>query len=235
MMEQDGAGRASDALVAAIEGRIRSGILKDGAPLPSERELMEEFGISRTVVREAVRTLSSKGVVEARPRYRPVVRKLGFDTAVDMVGDIIGQLLNQPGGVKNFFDTRTLIEAALVRGAALSAQKDDIVELKRALEANAAAIEDSELFYETDMAFHEVLFRITGNPVLPAMHRAYNTWLKPQWSQMPRLPERNRKNYLAHKAIFDAILMRDPDAAEAALRSHLEDAWTQVRETFGDI
>jgi DNA-binding GntR family transcriptional regulator len=52
---------------------------------------------------------------------------------------------------------------------------------------------------------------------------------------MPRLAERNQDNFRAHTTIFEAILMRDPDAAEAAMKLHLNAAWKQVRETFGDI
>lgn len=104
--------------------------------------------------------------------------------------------------------------------------------MKDALAANEAAIPDSDLFYETDTAFHGVLYQIARNPVLPAIHSAYVTWLSPQWSQMPRLPKRNRENYEAHKRIFDAILLRDPDLAEQELRAHLNSAWLQVCRTF---
>lgn len=235
MAPQDESGRAADQVVRSIAERIRSGALADGQPLPPERDLMEEYAISRTVVREAVRTLSSRGLIEALPRHRPVVRKPGFDAAIDAVGSIVSHLLGEPGGVKNLFDTRIMVEAALVRQAAQQATKDDIAALKTALEANGAAILDSEEFYRTDNAFHGVLYQIPQNPVLPAIHRAYTTWLAPQWSRMPRLPERNRTNLGAHRAIYDAILMRDPDAAEARLRDHLATAWAQVRETFGDV
>lgn len=235
MSLHNGTGRAADPIVSAIEGRIRAGQFKDGEPLPSERELMEEFGSSRTVVREAVRVLASKGVIEARPRYRPVVRAPGFDTALDVMSSVVTHLLSQPGGVKNLFDTRVMIESALVREAAIKADKNDMAALKSALDANGAAIEDSDLFYQTDMDFHAVLYVIPSNPVLTALHKAYVNWLRPKWSQMPRLPERNRENHLAHKAIFEAIQMRDPDAAERALRAHLGDAWDQVRKSFGNI
>ena len=89
------------------------------------------------------------------------------------------------------------------------------------------------MFYLTDRAFHAVLYDIPRNPVLPAIHKAYVTWLAPQWSRMPRLPERNKANFEAHARIFEGILMRDPDAAEQALRAHLEQAWDQVCATFG--
>lgn len=227
-------GRAADAVVRQLSAKIQSGEYSDGDPLPPERLLMEEFGISRTVVREAVQSLSKQGLLEARPRHRPIVRKPGYDAAISAMESVVSHLLNNAGGVKNLFDTRILVEAALVRQAAREAQRDDIAALKAALEENEAAIDDSELFYRTDRAFHALLYEIPRNPVLPALHKAYVTWLAPQWSRMPRLPERNRENHAAHVRIFDGILMRDPDAAEAALRAHLETAWEQVCETFGE-
>ncbi|WP_299665758.1 FCD domain-containing protein [uncultured Ruegeria sp.] len=235
MTEQEEAGRAADQVVREIENRVHSGHLADGEPLPPERNLMEEFGISRTVVREAVRVLSSRGLIEARPRHRPVVRKPSFDTAVDAISGIVTHLLTEPGGVKNLFDSRVMIEVSLARQAAILASKDDMANLRAALDANGSAVDDSQLFYATDMAFHRVLYEIPQNPVLPAIQKAFVAWLEPQWSQMPRLPDRNRENYHAHSFILEGIMMRDPDAAEAAMSAHLKDAWNQVSSTFEDL
>lgn len=235
MDTQNATGRAADIVVQTIEERIHAGQLQDGHPLPPERVLMTEFNISRTVAREAIRLLSSRGLVVAEPRHRPVVRKPGFDAAVVAVGGIVTHLLNQQEGVKNLFDIRVLVELSLVRQGAGEATKNDIAALNNALAANEQAIDDSETFYQTDTAFHAVLYQIPNNPVLPTIHRAFTTWLAPHWSKMPRMPERNKANFIAHKTIYDAILMRDPDAAEAAMRVHLENAWSQVHQTFGDI
>lgn len=227
--------RAADHLVSVFEDQIRSGDLAEGDMLPPEREIVQAYGVSRTVVREAVLALSNKGLVEARPRYRPVVVKPGADAALTVVESIVGQLLGQPGGVRNLFDLRIMMEAALVREAALQATRDHIQQLKDALAANKAAIDNSEAFFRTDTAFHGVLFQIPHNPVLPSIHRAYTTWLAPQWTQMPRMPQRNQRNYEAHKRIYEAILHRDPDLAETELRSHLAAAWEQVSMTFKDL
>lgn len=228
-------GRAADDLFRTFEDLINTGALTDGQPLPPEREIVQTYGVSRTVVREAVLALSNKGLVEARPRFRPIVRKPTFDTAFETVENVVGHLLKQPHGVKNLFDTRIMIEAGLVREAALEADKTDIAALKEALARNGEATEDSELFYRTDMAFHAALYEVPRNPVLPAIHKAYTSWLAPHWSQMPRKPTRNRENHTAHTAIFDAILQRDPDAAESALKAHLQEAWIQVRASFSDL
>jgi len=228
------AARAADAVVARIESRIISGELVDGAFLPAERELMAEYGISRTVAREAVARLASRGLIEARHRYRPVVRRPGYDAALSAVNGVVSHLLNQNSGVKNLYDMRVFLEAALVRNAALHARKDDIAALRSALADNEAAIPDSQLFYVTDVAFHAVVYDISRNPVFPAVHRAFTLWLSPHWQRMLRSPERNRVNYLSHRSIFEAIVDRDPDAAERALQNHLGAAWEYVRGTFDE-
>jgi DNA-binding FadR family transcriptional regulator len=226
------AGRAADAIVARLEACIASGELADGAFLPVERELMAEYGASRTVVREAIARLASRGLLEVRPRYRPVVRRPGVDAALSAVSGVVGHLMAQAGGVKNLYDTRVFLEAALVRHASLHARKDDMIALRRALDANERAIPDSQTFYTTDVAFHAVLYEVPGNPVFPAIHRAFTAWLAPHWEKMLRSPERNRINFLSHREIWSAIAERDPDAAERALESHLSAAWEYVRGTF---
>ena len=224
--------RAADAVVRTLEARIVSGELPNGGPLPSERDLIDSFGVSRTVIREAVASIANRGLVESRPRCRPIVRRPGYEAALAAASGVIGHLLGQPEGVKNLYDTRIFLESALVRHAALHARKDDIVALGEALAANEAAIADSARFYATDMAFHAILYRIPRNPIFPAINIAFTGWLAPHWVKMPRAPERNRVNYLRHADVFNAIRDRDPDAAEAALTRHLHAAWEFVRGTF---
>ena len=225
--------RASDVVVDQIQRQILSGALENDTLLPSERDLMEQFSTSRTVIREAVATLASRGLLEAKPRFRPIVRKPSYDTALNSVGSIVQLMLQQKGGVESLFASRVFVERGLVRDAAISADREDISALKEALAVNKNSIADSDAFFETDMAFHGVLYGIPRNPIFPAIHIAYCSWLKPHWGQMLRSPERNEVNYASHLAIYTAILERDPDAAEEALEAHLGTAWEHVRETFG--
>src|SRR5437899_12964505 len=95
--EQSGltvAARAADVMVASIETAIISGKLGDGSFLPAERELMTEYGVGRGVVREAIARLASRGLVEARPRFRPVARRPGLDAALGALEGIVGHLLS---------------------------------------------------------------------------------------------------------------------------------------------
>ena len=226
------AGRAADNLFRIFAARIESGDLKEGQALPPEREIVETYGVSRTVAREAVQALANRGLVEARPRYRPIVRRPSYEAAIETAETVVSQLLSAPGGVRNLFETRVLIEAGLVRQAARSATPAQIALLGRALAANKSAIADSEWFYDSDFEFHRIFYEISENPVLLAVHKAFVQWLSPHWTQMADLEDRNASNYAAHALIFNAIREGDADAAEAALRAHLAEAWAQVRDTF---
>lgn len=224
--------RASTPIIRELERLIFTGELADGAALPAERDLMLRFGASRAVVREAINALSHRGLIEQRPRFRPLVRKPGVESAFTAIGSIVEHLLGDQQGVRNLYETRRFVERLLVREAALRARKDDIDALRAALAENAAAIDDSDAFYRTDTAFHGVLYQLPRNPIFPAVHAAYTSWLAPQWRRMPRSPERNAMNYRAHAEIVERIVERDADGAELALERHLDAAWEYVRVTF---
>lgn len=226
--------RAADAIIEQLEQQIISGALPNGSTLPAERDLMRQYLASRTVVREAITALSSRGLIENRPRFRPVVRKPDFQNMLNAIDSSMKHLLSQNAGVKNLYESRIFVERMLVRDAATSARKSDVENLTIALSNNKKAIKNSPEFYATDMAFHAVLYRIPDNPIFPALHNSYTTWLEPIWMKMPRSTERNLMNYLSHEAIYDAILARDPNNAEAALVRHLNAAWEYVRVTFDD-
>jgi DNA-binding FadR family transcriptional regulator len=225
-------GRASDKLAEELAMRITSGDIEEGGRLPPERDLMQRYGVSRTVVREAITSLANRGLLHTRPGFRPVVTKPDYDRALDTIGQFVRHLLHDEAGVRNLFDTRVFIESGLARAAAREARKEDIEELGAALERNRMAVGNSETFYATDVAFHALLYRIPRNPIYPVLHKAYVEWLVRHWSDMPRAADIDRLNFAGHAAVFQAIVDRDPDAAEQAMKRHLEVAWELVRSTF---
>lgn len=228
------AGRRSDAVAAELVHMIQSGTLQEGERLPAERDLMQRYGVSRAAVREAIISLANRGLIETRLGHRPIVRRPDYEIAIDRVGNLVGHLVVDKKGVWNLFETRIFIETALVRWAAKNARRDDIEELRAALDANREAIGISPDFVETDTAFHAVLYRIPGNPIYPAVHKAYVEWLTQHWRSMTRSADIDQMNHAGHQAIFDAIALRDPDTAEEAMRRHLVAAWEFVRSTFSN-
>jgi len=229
MKRTDSPARAADSIVQSLEQQIRSGALPDGEPLPAERALMAVHQTSRTVVREAITTLTSRGLIENRPRFRPIVRKPGLGAFIESTRSVTEHLFEQASGVRQLYETRIFIERQLVRDAATHARKEDIKALSVALANNEAHIHDDKGFYRTDMEFHAVLYDIPKNPIFTALHEAYREWLDTHWAKMIRSPERNYVNYRCHAEIYNAIVERDPDAAEIAMSTHLNSAWEYLR------
>ncbi|MBQ0819815.1 FCD domain-containing protein [Microvirga terrae] len=232
LLGKDPIGRRSDAVAEALARMIQSGTLQVGDRLPAERDLMHRYGVSRSAVREAIVSLANRGLVVTRLGHRPIVRKPDYEIAIDKVGNLVGHLVVERNGVWNLFESRIFLEAALARWAASHARRDDLEELRAALEANRQAIGHPLQFDATDAEFHAVLYRMPGNPIYPAVHKAYVEWLVQHWRSMKRGADIDQMNYAGHEAIFDAIAARDPDGAEEALRRHLVAAWEFVRSTF---
>lgn len=221
--------RLADTLSDELAGMIVRGEIAEGQRLPTERELMRRFGVSRTAVREAIAALSNRGLATTKFGHRPIARKPNYEMALDRLGSLIAHLVADRQGMEELFESRVFVEAGLVRWAARHARRQDIEELAAALEANRAAIGQWRAFYETDIAFHAVLYRMPGNSIYPAVHKAYVEWLMQHWRWMKTSAELDRMNHAGHRSIFEAIAARDPDAAEEALRRHLAAAWELIR------
>jgi GntR family transcriptional regulator, sialic acid-inducible nan operon repressor len=227
-----GSERLADTLSDALAQKILSGEIAEGERLPSERELMRRFGVSRTAVREAIAALSNRGLASTRLGHRPIARKPNYELAVDRLGHLISHLVADRQGTAELFESRVFVEAGLVRHAARHASRRDIDELSEALAANRAAIGDWSRFYETDIRFHAILYRLPGNSIYPAVHKAYVDWLMQHWRSIKTSAELDRMNYAGHLSILEAIMARDADGAEEALRRHLSAAWELIRSAI---
>lgn len=223
-----------DILADRLAAMIISGEFPDGTRLPAERSLMQRFGVGRNAVREAITRLAQRGLLITRPGFRPVVRKPDYRAALSALDGLAQHLLARADDVRSLFESRIFFEAALVRHVAMHAKPADIAALDAALLANRVAIGTPD-FYRTDAEFHHLFYRIPGNPIYPAVHGAYTQWLTGIWETLPGALEFDRINHTGHLSIFDAIVARDADAAEAALRRHLEFAWELVRDSVASM
>jgi GntR family transcriptional regulator, sialic acid-inducible nan operon repressor len=209
---------------ARLEARIIDKTYDVGDLLPSERDLMREFGVGRPAIREALAHLRNMGLVELRSGERAQVIRPTPEVVVDALSGVAKHMLIAPDGVRNFQNARLFFEVGLARHAASHASGEDVEQLRLALEINQAALSDLARFEKTDVAFHYVLAVIPRNPIFPAIHAAIAEWLVQQ--RHITLNWRGRKGtaeeaYEAHKAIYEAIAARDPEMAEKAMRDHL--------------
>lgn len=213
--------KLSEDVAEHLERLIREGELAEADRLPSERELMRQFGVGRPSIREALLHLSKMGLVEVKSGERARVTRPTPQFVIDSLAGPARHMMSAPGGVRDFQNARMFFEVGLARHAAQNATDQDIDNLRDALETNRKSIGDLKSFERTDVDFHYVLAVITRNSIFMAIHAALAEWLLVQ--RRTTLAEgEDRKAYEAHREIFEAVAARDADAAEAAMRRHLD-------------
>ena len=212
--------RLSDRLAVRIAEQIDGGALKPGDRLPTEQRLAAAYGVSRTVVREAVHQLRSQGLVRSRQgsgvfvTAPPAHRALAFDPKVLESLDAVVQMV----------ELRRVIEGEMAALAAKRATRVQVADLKRALLAIDSATDRGELGVEQDLAFHRAIGEATGNPqfvrllgILEAYLRDAMTVTKGYESMRADFMEQVRRE---HRAILDAVAAGDEKAARRAATQH---------------
>lgn len=223
--------RLFEQVAEILEQRIRDGEYPVGSELPSERELMKDFGCGRTAIREALFHLQRMGLADLKSGARARVAVPSPGAVMSSLAGSARYLLSAPEGIRHFQDARLLFESGLVRDAARLASDQDIARLRQALDANYEAIGDLHRFEDTDVAFHYAIAVVPDNPIYTSLHAAILEWLVDQRHVTLSYPGQNRVAFDAHAAIFAAIAARDPDGAAAQMQQHLE----QVTELYWQV
>lgn len=219
-------------VAARIEDMIHGGRFAPGDQLPSEKDIMEELGVGRSTVREALLSLRRMGLVTVRSGERARVTAPTATVLVDELSGAARHLLAQEGGIERFQQARALFEVGLARLAAQLATADDLERLRAALEENRQAIGDHDSFKRTDVAFHFVIAAIPQNPIFTAMHNAVAEWLTEQRTTSGRSAQAFDVAFRAHDRIFDAIAAGDEMRAQEEMQRHLDEVakfYWQVR------
>lgn len=220
--------RLFEEVAARLQRMIGEGGLREGDPLPSERELMSRFEVGRATVREALLSLEQKGVITVSNGERARVARPGAARLIEALSGAANLYLSEPQGVRDFQAMRHTVERAVVRDAARAATPEDVDRIAAALAENRLARGSPERFRDTDLAFHAEIVRTLANPLLSGVHEALSRWLAGQRAICLGEDGAEARAYAFHERIAVAIAARDPDAAEAAMAEHLDD----VAETY---
>src|SRR5262245_15371462 len=172
--------RLYEEVARRLEAMIQEGEYSPGDQLPSERELMKQFGVGRPAVREALFALQKMGLVAINSGERARVTRPTPGVVFASLAGAARHLLAAPDGVRHFQEARAFFEIGLARYAAQHATPGDLDTLKAALEANRKSIDNLAAFERTDVAFHYVLAVIPRNPIFTAIHEAIVAWLTEQ-------------------------------------------------------
>lgn len=210
-------------VVDVLSGRIRDGSLAPGEKLPTEAAVMEEFGVSRTVVREAISRLQAAGLVETRHGVGTFVVGLGENTAFRISPEQLGTLQD----VIAVLELRIGVETESAALAAARRTPENLQALRNALQAFAKAVEEGRDAVGPDFQFHLEVARATHNRHFVDLMGTLGGMMIPRARLEPpgpTTPERQaylRRVNAEHESIVDAIAGGDPEAARAAMRTHL--------------
>jgi GntR family transcriptional repressor for pyruvate dehydrogenase complex len=216
--------RLYEQIVRQIEESIGSGELSAGSQLPAERDLAKQFGVSRTAVREAIKALQEKGLVDAFPGRGTFVTN-GTPNAMRRSLDQIVKKGDEEGR-GYLVEVRDILEPEIAALAAVRADEEVIATMSEAVKTMDGAAWDSDAYIEADLDFHLSLAEAAGNPIVLSLIDSIVGLLREQRLRIFRVeggPDRGQQH---HRRILEAIQQHDPQAARAAMQAHL----TQVRE-----
>ncbi len=216
--------RLYEQIADQIEQRILAGDLKVGDQLPPEQELAEQFTVSRTAVREAVKALREKGLVEVRPGRGTFITN-GTPAAVRHSLGLLLKIGSADGSV-SLVEVREILEPEIAALAATRVNEEHIAAMREAVEAMDAALDNAEVFVEADLDFHLALAEATQNAIIPALIDSIVDLLREQRQRIAVVSGGLERGQYHHKRILDAVVRRDPDAAREAMQAHLR----QVRD-----
>lgn len=217
--------KLSDEVMDRLLIMIRSGQLMPGAPLPSERQFMEEYGVGRPAIREAMQALQRMGLIEIRHGERARVCKPSLGNMIGQLSETMRHVLtNSSATLEHLKEVRATFEMEMARTAAKRNSADDISRLESVLRAQREAIGDGGRFLELDGSFHREIAAIGGNPIWVAVSEAMFSWLAHFHVSLVSVPGREDLTLTEHEQILTTIKDRDADGAAKAMADHLSRA-----------
>ncbi|WP_172652751.1 FadR/GntR family transcriptional regulator [Rhodococcus opacus] len=218
-----------------VKAAILSGELKSGEMLPPEAELARQFNVSRTTLREALRSLTSQHLISKVPGARGgnFVQSVDYKSLGTVMSETVGNLLTL-GSIEftEVADVRRFLEIPSVRLAADHRSDDDLAELTEIVQRQKTASVDDPTIPDLDRRFHTLIARASGNRVLASLVAALHHSTEPV-HYLDLSPEVGRQTVRQHAAILRAITNRDPDKGEKAITDHLNYLRTHISAHAG--
>ena len=210
--------RLHEGLGEKFRALIREGSLKPGDRLPSERVLAEQFQVSRSSVREAIRSLELQGLVISK---RGSGTFINTDNLESMAALIAATLSTGNGALKHIFEMRHILEPQIAGLAAQRADPEQIHEMERILETQSEEIQDGKTGSDADTAFHFSLAAATQNSALMKLVSAVEDILHRSRDRSFQEPGRPQRSLESHRNILDMVRSGDAEGARRAMEHHL--------------
>jgi GntR family transcriptional regulator, transcriptional repressor for pyruvate dehydrogenase complex len=216
--------RLYEQIVKQIEESILKGALKPGDQLPAERELAQQFGVSRTAVREAVKTLREKGLVESYSGRGTFITN-GTSQAIKQSLDFMMRI-GQQDGLAQLAEVRQILEPEIAALAASRVQEQHLAMMREAVAVMDEALRDPDAYIEADLDFHLSLAEAAENPIILSLIDSIVGLLREQRLRIFYVDGGPERGQYHHKRILASVERGDADGARETMRAHLQ----QVRE-----
>jgi DNA-binding FadR family transcriptional regulator len=203
-----------------LAARLIAGVAQPSA-LPTEREISDEFGVSKTVAREVVAHLQSMKLVETHHGRR---MRLLPETDWNYLHPLMLELQDEAGArlmVSELFDVRLLVEPETAARAAIEATDEQVDRMAQQVELMHRTLDDPEAYLLHDLAFHQEILAASRNRLLRHILDSVQHLLFKSRRTTGMTVQARKQAYEFHAAVFEAIRARDPDRARLAMRSHL--------------
>ena len=210
--------RIYEDIVRQVKTLIADGHLKSGDRLPPERDLAESFRVSRTSVREALRSLQSRGLIEIRAGDGAFVRDVSVEALIEPLALVI---LPYREAVGELFEARRLLEPAIAAMAARRATRDELAEMERILAEQAREVARGRTGMAQDSALHAAIAAAAHNRAIVRIVNALVDLLAQSREESLHTPGRPRRSHQDHRRILGAIRRRDEAGARRAMLDHL--------------
>lgn len=231
MRAAGGMARVHDMIVSTLGRQIVSGHFAPETALGSEIELGQLYSASRTAMREALKILSSKGLIDSRPKVGTVVGARSNWNMMDpmVLGWALEDTQQSAKVMEDLYILRRAIEPVAARLAAVNHEEEDYHAIRRALRAMATYVDHRDKA-EQDLAFHIAILRATGNDLFLSLGELISVGLRHIFrAGFDATPDEDDRWITRHRRVADAIHARDPDSAEAEMHILLSEA-REVRE-----
>lgn len=217
-------------VIEEIGKGVVSGKFVSGRALPTEEQLCIALGVSRTALREALRVLTSKGLLEPRRKLGTLVRPSEHWNFLD--ADILQWLLQAGESeqvIDELYELRHLLEPVAASLAAQNARMHDLKALRQAYEAMGTVSDDGERIVAPDLQFHQAIIAASGNRLFSSLTQVIGAALEFNFRLIRDVPQGHAQSVTLHKRVLDAIEVRDPAAARVAMQSLIEQSRRDAR------
>jgi GntR family transcriptional repressor for pyruvate dehydrogenase complex len=224
--------RLYEQIVRQIEESVLQGTLKEGDQLPAERELAQQFGVSRTAVREAIKALHEKGLVDAFPGRGTFIANSNSNSMRQSLDRILKS--GTSDGAAHLVEIREILEPEIAALAATRADDQDLATMREAVSVMDNARHDADAFIEADLDFHLSLAEAAANPFVLSLIDSIVGLLREQRMRIFYVDGGPERGQVHHKRILDAMERRDLRGAREAMQAHLRQVREDSRNTQGN-